>query len=277
MAHAFFGFPTGWLTYRHREKLPYIISLRGSDVPGDNPRLRLEYKLLGRLFHEIWKNAACLVTNSNGLAQRAKRFAPLLPYNVIPNGVDTECFTPAGNKPAMKPFKLLAVGRVTQVKRFDLAVRSIYLARKTGIDIELTIAGDGNLTLQLKQLAKELNIAPYIHLMDWVESEKIPAMYQNHHAFLLTSINEGMNNAMLEAMASGLPIITTACEGTQELVTDNGIIISDPTPENIAKAIIETTEDPKKYDKMAECSRRTAEQFSWTHSAEEYLQLYKRI
>ena len=86
-----------------------------------------------------------------------------------------------------------------------------------------------------------------------------------------------MNNAMLEAMASGLPIISTACEGTQELVTDNGLIISDPTPENIAKAIIEIAKDPKRYDQMAELSQKMAEKFSWANTAEQYLELYKNI
>ena len=49
-AHAFSGFPTGWLSYRSAHKLPYIISLRGSDVPGEHARLKLDYKILGPAF-----------------------------------------------------------------------------------------------------------------------------------------------------------------------------------------------------------------------------------
>ncbi|MBL7188840.1 MAG: glycosyltransferase, partial [Phycisphaerae bacterium] len=61
LAHAFFGFPTGWLCYRTANKLPYIISLRGSDVPGEHARLQLEYKILAPVFRGIWRNAAALV------------------------------------------------------------------------------------------------------------------------------------------------------------------------------------------------------------------------
>ena len=56
LAHAFFGFPTGWLCYRSSKKLPYIISLRGSDVPGEHARLKLDYKVLGPVFCAIWKS-----------------------------------------------------------------------------------------------------------------------------------------------------------------------------------------------------------------------------
>jgi glycosyltransferase involved in cell wall biosynthesis len=277
LAHAFFGFPTGWLTYRYRTKLPYIISLRGSDVPGANPRLGLEYKLLAGLFQKIWTHADLRVTNSKGLAQRAKRFAPSLDYQVIPNGIDTDRFTPAANTAAPEPFKLITVGRISEVKRLDLAIKGIHHARKQGADVELTIVGDGNLIDELKQLTEKLELTDKVHFTGWLESDQLPQCYQKHHAFLMTSINEGMNNAMLEAMASGLPIISTACEGTQELVTDNGLIISDPSPENIAKAIIEIAKDPKRYDQMAELSQKMAEKFSWANTAEQYLELYKNI
>ena len=57
LVHAFFGFPSGWLCYRTAGRLPYVISLRGSDVPGYNVRLGMDYKVLGGLFRRIWKNA----------------------------------------------------------------------------------------------------------------------------------------------------------------------------------------------------------------------------
>ncbi|MHC5163436.1 MAG: glycosyltransferase [Planctomycetota bacterium] len=277
LAHAFFGFPTGWLTYRHRNQLPYILSLRGSDVPGANPRLTLEYKLLGPLFQKIWKNAQLLIANSSGLAQRAKRFAPSLNYEVIPNGIDTNRFTAADSKPASKPFKLLAVGRLSQVKRFDLAIRAVYLARRRNIDAELTIAGKGNLSAQLKQLSAELTMDRYIRFVDWVEPEAMPALYRDHHAFILTSISEGMNNAMLEAMASGLPIISTPCEGTEELLAGNGYIVSPATAESIANTLAKITADSAQFFEMGTLSRKKAEAFSWANAADQYLKIYHSV
>lgn len=274
-AHAFFGFPTGWLTYCERKRLPYILSLRGSDVPGANPRLKLDYKILGNLFRKIWKHAAFRIANSSGLAQRAETFAPDLDYKVIPNGVDTDHFTPAQTKPPMQPFKLLSVGRLSQVKRLDLAIQAVARARTAGLDVELTLVGNGNLMHPLKSLARQLNIPAAVHFTDWISPDKISGIYRQHHAFLLTSINEGMNNAMLEAMACGLPIISTPCEGTRELITQNGLIIDQPTPENIAKAIVEMAENQEKHNQMSRISRSMAENFSWKKMAQQYLALYK--
>ena len=119
LAHAFFAFPSAWLCYRRVKQLPYLISLRGSDVPGYNERLGLDYKLLSGLFHRIWSAAAGVVANSRGLSDLASAFMPALDIKVIPNGVDTERFFPATEKPS-SPTRLLAVGRLIPRKRTDL-------------------------------------------------------------------------------------------------------------------------------------------------------------
>jgi len=89
LIHSFFGFPSGWLCYRTRKKMPYVISLRGSDVPGLNSRLAIDYKILGPVFKNIWKNSLAIIACSNGLKKRALRFFPDISIDVIPNGVDT--------------------------------------------------------------------------------------------------------------------------------------------------------------------------------------------
>ena len=94
LVHAFFAFPSAYPCLKTSEQLPYIVSLRGSDVPGFNVRLKLDYILLSGLFRRIWKNAAAIIANSQGLADLARRFEPSLNYGIIPNGVDTEYFSP---------------------------------------------------------------------------------------------------------------------------------------------------------------------------------------
>ncbi len=58
-----------------------------------------------------------------------------------------------------------------------------------------------------------------------VGTDKMPDVYRQNNIFVSASMQEGMSNAMLEAMASGLPIITTRCEGVDELISDNGIVV----------------------------------------------------
>ncbi|MHC4905086.1 MAG: glycosyltransferase family 4 protein [Planctomycetota bacterium] len=274
LAHAFFGFPTGWLTYRHRHKLPYIISLRGSDVPGFNVRLKLDYHLLKGLFHKIWQNADAVIANSKGLAELAAKFEPSLDIGVICNGIDTKTFTPPLNRILVDCIKLLTVCRLIARKRIHLLIEAVHHLKQQGIDAELNIVGEGNLLNELQTQAGRLKINDRVNFLGLVGTEEMPSVYQQNHLFLMSSAHEGMSNAMLEAMASGLPILSTACEGTQELITDNGIIVSEPTSENIAEAIMHAAEDRQQYARMSVASRTIAEKFSWSNTANQYLQLY---
>jgi len=277
LVHAFFGFPTGWLCYRSANKLPYIISLRGSDVPGYNIRLGLDYKLTAGLFRRIWSGAALVVANSNGLRKLALEFMPALDIRVIPNGVDMEKFHPSQKQTFTKPIQALTVCRLISRKRIDLLIRAVARAKELGLDVRLNIAGHGNLMEPLQRLADQLNIADSVAFMGRVPAERMPQLYRDNHIFVMSSAHEGMSNAMLEAMASGLPIITTRCEGAEELIENNGIVVEDPRAEAIAEAVKELADNRQEYKLMSIAARKRAERFSWSSTAEEYLKFYENI
>lgn len=277
LGHAFFGFPTGWLSYRTAKKLPYIISLRGSDVPGYNIRLGLEYKLLSGLFRRIWNSATVVVANSKGLQSLASQFTPNLDIKIITNGINAEIFHPSKEKNLTKPMQLLTVCRLINRKRLDLLIRAVDKARQLGLNIQLNIAGDGNLMGQLKNLTTKLNIAESVNFLLRVPAEKMPQLYRDNDVFVMCSAHEGMSNAMLEAMASGLPIITTHCEGVDELIGDNGIVIEKAEVSEIATAIKKLADDQETYTKMSVAARTHAEKFTWGRVAEKYLALYERL
>jgi glycosyltransferase involved in cell wall biosynthesis len=201
LVHAFFGLPTGWLCYRTANRLPYIISLRGSDVPGGHARLQLEYKLLGPLLKRIWTGASALVACSDGLKSRALRFLPSANIDIIPNGVDLERFRPASNKELSGELKLLTVGRLSVTKRFEMLVDAVEILSKKGKNIRLTISGGGGLLDELKNLVEQKKLTGIINLTGRIESEKMPDVYGAHDMFVSASMQEGMSNAMLEAMA----------------------------------------------------------------------------
>ncbi|MHC4171647.1 MAG: glycosyltransferase family 4 protein [Planctomycetota bacterium] len=277
LVHAFFGFPTAWLCYRSANKLPYIISLRGSDVPGYNIRLGLDYKLMAGLFRRIWSGAALVVANSNGLRELALEFMPALDIRVIPNGVDTEKFRPSEEQTLTKPIQALTVCRLISRKRIDLLIRAVARAKELGLDVQLNIAGHGNLMEQLRRLADELNIADSVAFMGAVLAEQMPQLYRDNDILVMSSAHEGMSNAMLEAMASGLPIITTRCEGVEELVVDNGLVVEQANAEQIAKAIRKIADDRQAHKQMSIAARRQAEKFGWSKVALSYIEQYHKI
>ncbi len=277
LVHAFFGFPTGWLCYLTARELPYIISLRGSDVPGYNIRLGLDYKILAGLFRRIWTRASAIVANSEGLKQLALQFMPEIDIPVIPNGIDTAKFCPNKDKKLSQRVRVLTVCRLISRKRIDLLIEAVLQATKLGIDVEFNIAGEGNLKNQLERLAGKLNIGERVNFLGRVPSEEMPAVYRNNDIFIMSSAHEGMSNAMLEAMASGLPIITTRCEGVEELIADNGIVVDQACAEELAKAIGNLAGDRQRCEQMAVAARKQAEKFSWHFVAEEYLGCYHAI
>jgi len=282
LVHAFFGFPTGWLCYRTARRVPYVISLRGSDVPGHNARLQLEYKLLGPLvFKPIWKRAAALVACSEGLKARALRFMPSARIEVIPNGVDLERFclaktSPEAKGPKDRPVKLLTVGRLSATKRLDLLIEAVGRLRTGGGHVKLTIIGGGALESELRQLLDRKGSRGTVTLAGRRSAREMPEIYRRHDVFVSASSQEGMSNAMLEAMASGLPIVTTRCEGLDELIADNGLIVDEPAPEPLARAIESVVRDRPKRAAMAAAARKQAEKFTWTAVADAYLRLYSQ-
>ena len=105
----------------------------------------------------------------------------------------------------------------------------------------------------------------------------MPQVYREHDVFVSASMQEGMSNAMLEAMASGLPIVTTRCEGVRELVEDNGVVIDEPDPDRLAQAVRELALDRAVLRSMSIAARRRAERFTWSGAAHAYVQLYQRV
>jgi len=277
LAHAFFGFPTGWLCYRTANKLPYIISLRGSDVPGQHARLQLEYKILAPVFRGIWRNAAALVACSEGLKDRALRFLPSVLIDVIPNGVETDRFYPAQSGVVASKLRLLTVGRLSATKRVEMLVDAVEILHTDGVNLHLTIAGGGQLEPQLKEIISGRNLGEIIQIAGRIDPENMPQVYRESDIFVSATVQEGMSNAMLEAMASGLPIVTTRCEGVEELITDNGVIVEGANAEEIARAIRLLADKPQAQRKMAVAARSRAERFGWNDVALSYIEQYRKV
>jgi len=277
LAHAFFGFPTGWLCYRKAGKLPYIISLRGSDVPGQHVRLQLDYKILAPVFSAIWKKASALVACSEGLKERALRFIPSVSIDVIPNGVELDRFFPAETAEKSKVLRLLTVGRLSVTKRIEMLIDAVEILHRTACKLRLTVVGGGQTERQLRKIVTERELSDIIEITGRMDSEKMPEVYRQNDIFISASMQEGMSNAMLEAMSSGLPIVTTRCEGLAELIDGNGLIVEQDKVEEIAKAVKRLADNPELYKQMSTAARKQAEKFDWANVASGYIEQYRKI
>lgn len=269
---AFFGIPCGFIA--SRLGLPYIVSLRGSDVPFYNPRFALLDRLLfQRISRGIWRRAACVVANSVGLCALAKQSAPEQWIEVIPNGVDTERFHPPRSRP--EGFEILCVARLIPRKGIGDLVRAVAQLPPVA---RLTVIGDGTEMDNLRLLAEGLGMSERVRLLGALPHDALPAHYRAAHVFALPSKNEGMSNTVLEAMASGLPLVLTDTGGTAELleVDANGFAAPMNDPAGLARALSRYLEEPQLLHAHGVVSRQKAEAMGWKASAEAYQRLFEQ-
>ncbi|MFQ6087722.1 MAG: glycosyltransferase family 4 protein [Candidatus Methanofastidiosia archaeon] len=275
LCHAFFGFPCGLIAYLFRKKIPYIVSLRGSDVPGFSKRFSIQYIFLKPMLKIIWRNSKSVIANSEGLKRLALRTSPNQDIEIIHNGIDINEFKPSHRK--NKTIKILCVSRLIERKGIKYLIGAIPQILKNYNNFKVTIIGKGSQEQELKKMSLDLNIEEYIDFMGYVAHSKLPKIYSKSEIFVLPSLKEGMSNTVLEAIASGISIITTDTGGTQELIKDNGIIVPMNDSEAIADATIQLINDSNLRREMGKKSRKIAENMSWEDVAEAYLKLYAQL
>lgn len=276
---AFFGVPSGAvaLFIKLVTKIPYVVSLRGGDVPGFRPYdFGTYHKLIAPLLRIIWKQASAIVANSNGLRELAVQFDARFEIPVIPNGVDLELYK-TDTRSATTP-RLFSVGRIVHQKGLDLAMQA--LSGLKDLNWEWHIAGDGPQLHVLKLLAQKLGIADRVHFLGWQAREQLIEQYQWSNLFLFPSRHEGMPNAVLEAMASGLPVIASRIAGNEELVSDGeaGILFPSEAIEALRAALRRLLSDAALRQTMGKMARRRMEErYSWAGTAKQYALLLKQV
>ena len=276
---AFFGVPSGAIAWLLKKVfgVPYIVSLRGGDVPGFRPYdFQRYHKILTPFLRLIWKNASAVVANSNGLRQLASVFDASFDIPIIPNGVDLQEY--ATEVRAWSPPRLLSVGRLVHQKGLDLAMQA--LACLKDLEWEWCIAGDGPQINALRSLANELGIRDRITFPGWRSHAELVECYKGSNLFLFPSRHEGMPNVVLEAMSSGLPIIASRIAGNEELVVDGetGILFPSEDVEALYVALRKLLTDASQRQKMGIASRRRVEAlYSWENTAQQYTLLLETI
>jgi glycosyltransferase involved in cell wall biosynthesis len=264
-----------------KRRIPYIVGMRGSDVPGYDVRYRKLYPFITLPIKMIWQQAAATTANSWELKQLALRTAPRLSIEVIPNGVNLERFRPRGTADSEthdgKAVEVLCVARLVERKGIDDLLDAVPLVLKRCPNVHMSIVGSGDYEEPLLRQRADLGIETSVNFVGYVEHSKMPEVYAGADIFVLPSLNEGMPNAVMEAMASGLPIITTYTGGTAELIRGNGIVVPMRAPSAIADAVVELVNNAPLRRSMGTRSREIAETLVWDLVADRYLALYQRV
>lgn len=271
----FFGIPSGPIGYvlKKRYKLPYVIRFGGGDVPGFQERFTKLYRLLGPAIKAIWRNADILVANSQGLKDMALRFYNKKDFTIVCNGVDTDTFYPI-SKENTDEFRILFASRLIARKGLQYIIPELKkIQEKTDKKVKLVVVGNGPYRDYLEELTRKYAVEMIVQFEGQKDRQEIVAYYQNADVFILPSQKEGMPNVVLEAMACGLPIIMTPCEGSHELIKENGYVVP---VEDFSEKLIFLANQSDLCRSMGEKSKKIVDSyFSWDSKVAEYIQIFQ--
>lgn len=257
----------------------------GGDVnPGSTKYrwLRRIYSPFVRHYIALSKDLERYLTHTVGTAEKR--------VTQIYNGVDCTLFHPAAQRQAIagSPFNdaglwlVGTAGRMQAVKdQTNLArafVDALHLAPALRDRLRLVMVGDGPLRRESQSVLQAAGLGE----LAWLPGERcdMPDIMRGLDCFVLPSLSEGISNTILEAMASGLPVIATAVGGNVELVSEGigGRLVAAARPRELAEAIVELAQQPEIASAMGRQGRRRVEEyFSMAAMVSNYRQLYDRL
>ncbi|MFA4948899.1 MAG: glycosyltransferase [Candidatus Krumholzibacteriia bacterium] len=225
------------------------------------------------LYPRFTKRARKVICVSDRVRQSfAERFPELAgKFIEIPNGIrlqDYEKLPPRAECRAQ--FKLLAgakligtVGRMVPQKNHKLLIEALSRVRQTVPEVHLAIIGEGEMRDSLASYAADLGVSEYVSLVK--ETQKMDYFYGAIDIFSLSSDFEGMPLTLLEALASGVPVVSTEVGGIPEVIESGktGYLVPKGSAEYLAKRIVELLQDPSKVAEFALAGRKMVhERFS---------------
>ena len=200
------------------------------------------------------------------------------------NGIDLNRFSPNGG-PARDPFTILSVARLVEKKGTATLIEACRHLRDRGLDFECWLVGKGAQRTKLEAMIKEWKLKDRVKLLGPHSQMEVLERYHQAHLFALPCTEgsdgnkDGLPVALVEAMACGLPVVTTAMTGIPEIVHDgeNGLLVPDSDPVALADAIERLMRDEGLYEQLRISSREAVvAQFDVNQTREQLTSLFQR-
>lgn len=203
---------------------------------------------------------------------------------VIPNGVDTERFKPSFKKKSERCVRILFVGRLVKYKgvKYLPAIADALRCRFGFREFKISVAGEGSEKREVLDGVRKFGVEENFEFLGAVPHSELPEVYREHDVFLLPSVNayEGFGIVLAEAMASGLPVVSTNVGGVPEVVSHghSGFLTPPHDVLGQAKYVYSLCADSGLRRKFGEFARGHVEKkFSYDIVTEKMLKLYREI
>lgn len=242
-----------------------------SDPKGDNKKYQWLRRLISPFVHRF---VAVSDDLNHWLLEKVRLSSTKV--QLIYNGINTENFHPSAAKSAS--FDFIHVARLSPIKDQVTLIAAFGLLRqRTTLPCRLLLVGDGPLRTQLQELVMSADLTDSVQLLG--ERHDIASLMQQSQVFVMSSLAEGIPMTVLEAMASGLPVVATAVGGLPEIIQgDHGILVPPSSAEALALAMQRYLEQPQLVAVQGKlCRQRVCEKFSEPVMVSQYLSLYRSI
>jgi len=259
---------------------PVAVSCRGTQVsvaPHNPERVAIREGLR----HTFQKASAVHCVSEATLQDACRLGLDPAKARVIRPAVDPVHFRPAESRIKVDDrFTVMTVGTLAWVKGHEWSLQAIRRLADKGVDVRFEIIGDGPDRQRVLYTIADLGLQDRVRLPGKLGPDEVLKRVQQADAFLLSSHSEGISNAALEAMACGVPVVTTDCGGMREAVTDGveGFVVPVRDAEAMASRLLHLSSDAALRQRMGEAARgRVQREFSVQAQVQAWLELYASI
>jgi glycosyltransferase involved in cell wall biosynthesis len=258
-----------------------------------NEKSMLRFNFLLRLFEKrLMKRSDALIAVSKYTVDELTGLYGIAEekIHVIYNGVDVNKFKPRPNKAELrrefgldeKKQTVLFVGRLYHRKGLEVLLHSVALVLKEFREVQFAISGTGFKAKEesLRNLAHELDIEDDVKFLGYVPDDKLADVYSASDVFVLPAIYENFPFAILEAQATGLPVVSTKVGGIPEFLVDgeNGFLIDPGDVDQLTQRLLDLLKNPEHAKAMGKHGRELIhERLSWDIITQQVIDLYHKL
>ncbi len=224
----------------------------------------------------VFRNAKLITSVSEFLGRHIKRYAGNTPVRVIPNVVDHTLFYPPPSHASGEPLRFVTVAHLESHKGIDYLIDAAGILKKEGYDFRVTIVGDGSRREEYEKRIRRLGLERFLMLVGEKSHSEVARLMRESDVFVLPSLGETFGVVLIEAMATGLPLIATDCGGPSEIVDrDSGLIVPPADEYALAQAMKKFLRREVSFDR--EKIYRKSLRFSYERVGREFFDLYKEL
>lgn len=280
------------LLYAKRKNVPFVLTYQydGQETGGSFIRNTGVSVYNKYLLNKVLDYADVIIATTKSYVEESKFLKGYKDkITLIPNGINIDEFNisyskeECRNKLGLSADKkiILFLGSLVPYKGPDILLKAFSIIKKEIPDVELVFAGRGEMQKELEKLAEKFSVKESIKFAGFIEEDLKPFYYKAADIFCLPSTNMGESFGIvnLEAMASGVPIISSNLGGIPDIVEDgkNGLLVKPGDSKSLADAMIFLLENEDARKKMGNDGKMKVEDYSWKKIAEKTEEIYEKL